>query len=57
MIVSALSTAVSKYLQPKSLDEEKLMFNNQLMIRTKDSNILSGLTMRRFVEKDFWKFL
>lgn len=53
MIVSALSTAVSKYLQPKSLDEEKLMFNNQLMIRTKDSNILSGLTMRRFVEKDF----
>lgn len=53
MIVSALSTAVSKYLQPKSLDEEKLVFNNQRMVLSKDSNVLAGLSLRRFVEKDF----
>ncbi|MBL7846709.1 MAG: chloride channel protein [Cyclobacteriaceae bacterium] len=53
MIVSALSTAVSKYLQPKSLDEEKFSLTSQFRTVTKDINVLSGLRLRYFIEKDF----
>ncbi|HEV8512983.1 MAG TPA: chloride channel protein, partial [Cyclobacteriaceae bacterium] len=53
MIVSALSTAVSKYLSPYSLDEAKLYQNPGSQPLTKDLHILSQLSLDVFVEKDF----
>ena len=53
MIVSALSTAVSKYLSPHSLDEAKLYQKSGSLAFTKDVHILSQLSLDRFVEKDF----
>lgn len=53
MIVSALSTAVSKYLSPYSLDEAKLYQNPGSQPLTKDLHILSQLSLDGFVEKDF----
>jgi CIC family chloride channel protein len=53
MIVSALSTAVSKYLSPYSLDESKLYQNPGSLPFTKDVHILSQLSLEGFVEKDF----
>ena len=53
MIVSALSTAVSKYLGPLSLDEAKLQQESQLTIWSKDVHLLSELTLAELIEKDF----
>ncbi len=53
MIVSALSTAVSKYLSPYSLDEAKLYQNPGSLRFTKDVHILSQLSLDGFIEKDF----
>ncbi len=53
MIVSALSTAVSKYLNPLSLDEAKLNQNGGAVRFGRDVQILSGLTLDECVEKDF----
>jgi CIC family chloride channel protein len=53
MIVSALSTAVSKYLSPYSLDEAKLYQNPGSQHLTKDVHILSQLSLDGFIEKDF----
>jgi CIC family chloride channel protein len=53
MIVSALSTAVSKYLSPYSLDEAKLYQNPGSQPLTKDVHILSQLSLDGFIEKDF----
>jgi CIC family chloride channel protein len=53
MIVSALSTAVSKYLSPYSLDEAKLYQHSGSQPLTKDVHILSQLSLDGFVEKDF----
>ncbi len=53
MIVSALSTAVSKYFNPHSLDEEKLFQHSQSFSFGRDGHILSQMTLEGFVEKDF----
>ena len=53
MIVSALSTAVSKYLNPYSLDEEKLKQSHGTISFDKDSHILSELSHNVLTEKDF----
>jgi chloride channel protein, CIC family len=53
MIVAALSTAVSKYLSPYSLDEAKLYQRPGSSPFTKDVHILSQLILERFIEKDF----
>jgi len=53
MVVSALSTAISKYFQRKSLDEEKMMYNNQQVSLDKDAALLSDLSLRRTLETDF----
>ncbi len=53
MIVSALSTAVSRYLNPHSLDEEKLKQTDRLITFNKDAHVLSELTVEGFIEKDF----
>lgn len=53
MIVSALSTGISKYFQLKSLDEEKMMYNNQAVSLDKDAALLSDLSLRRTLETDF----
>jgi CIC family chloride channel protein len=53
MIVSALSTAVSKYLSPYSLDEAKLYQQSGSQPITKDVHILSQLSLDGFIEKDF----
>ncbi len=55
MIVSAISTAVSKYFNPRSLDEEKLHNTIALRSHGKDLRILSGLSLANFVETDFVK--
>ncbi|MBI1767059.1 MAG: chloride channel protein [Bacteroidetes bacterium] len=53
MIVSALSTAVSRYLNPHSLDEEKLKQSHSAISFDKDAHILSELSLNGFTEKDF----
>ena len=53
MIVSALSTTVSKYLSPYSLDEAKLYQNAGALPFTKDVHILSQLSLEGFIERGF----
>jgi CIC family chloride channel protein len=53
MIVSALSTTVSKYLGPYSLDEAKLSQMMEKISIGRDVHILSELSLARFIEKDF----
>ncbi len=53
MLVSALSTAVSKYLNPRSLDEAKLYEQAGTGYFGKDLHIVSGLTLEACIEKDF----
>jgi CIC family chloride channel protein len=53
MIVSATSTAVSKYLNPLSLDEAKLYQQAGSGYFGKDAHIVSGLTLTGCLEKDF----
>ncbi|HNP77253.1 MAG: chloride channel protein [Cyclobacteriaceae bacterium] len=53
MIVAALSTAISRYLGPLSLDEAKLKQANQELSFDKDGHILSELHLSEFLEKDF----
>lgn len=53
MIVSALSTAVSRYFNADSLDAAKLKESAQSIIFDKDSHVLSELSLRKFIEKDF----
>ena len=53
MIVSAFSTAVSRYLHPDSLDQAKLKAGEQRVTLTKETYILSDLVIPDIVEKDF----
>jgi CIC family chloride channel protein len=53
MLVSALSTAVSKYLSPYSLDEQKLKQSHSTISFDKDAHILSELSLKGFTENDF----
>lgn len=53
MIVSALSTAVSKYVNPKSLDQAKLEEDGGTAGISKDTHILSELSAKSFIEQDF----
>ena len=53
MLVSALSTAVSKYLNPHSLDEAKLFQTTKSIFFGKDVHVLSQLSLEGFIEKDF----
>ncbi|HMV91381.1 MAG TPA: chloride channel protein [Cyclobacteriaceae bacterium] len=53
MIVSALSTAVSKYLNPKSLDQAKLEEDGGMAGISKDTHVLSELSAKSFIERDF----
>lgn len=53
MIVSALSTAVSKYINPRSLDEARLFQSADRISLGRDVNILSQLSLKDFIEKDF----
>lgn len=53
MIVAAISTAVSKYLRRYSLDEAALNQGPNIVAFNKDSYVLSELSTKRFIEKDF----
>ncbi len=53
MIVSALSTAVSRYFNAESLDSAKLKESSQTISFDKDSHVLSELSLKGFIEKDF----
>jgi CIC family chloride channel protein len=53
MVVSALSTAVSKYLNRYSLDEEKLLQTEKVLPSGKDAQVLAQLSLDGFIEKDF----
>lgn len=53
MIVSALSTAVSRYLHSYSLDEAKLKQGDQSISFNKDAHLLSDLSLRELVENNF----
>ena len=53
MIVSAISTAVSRYLNPHSLDEAKLKQSDHSVSFDKDAHVLSELSVVSFIEKDF----
>ena len=53
MIVSAISTAMSRYAHPHSLDQAKLSEENGQLILNKDASILSDLSIQGFIERDF----
>jgi CIC family chloride channel protein len=53
MLVSALSTAVSTYLNKYSLDEEKLLQTESTLPSGKDAQVLAQLSLEGFIEKDF----
>jgi CIC family chloride channel protein len=53
MLVAALSTAVSKYFNPKSLDEAKLSQSATSLSFGRDTHILSQLSLQGFIETDF----
>lgn len=53
MIVAAISAGISRYLNPKSLDEEKLRLSDAMVTNSKDSHVLSELSLKGFIEKDF----
>lgn len=53
MIVAAISVSISKYLNPKSLDEEKLSQNDGTLTFSKEAHVLSEFSAKNFVEKDF----
>ncbi len=55
MIVSALSTAISRYVNPHSLDKAKLAKSHGTLVLDKDAHVLSEFTIRHFLEKDFIK--
>ncbi len=53
MLVSALSTAVSRYLNPNSLDVQKLKEREHSVSINKDTHVLSALSLKGFIETDF----
>jgi chloride channel protein, CIC family len=53
MIVSAISTAISSYLQPESLDQAKLKQGNATVALDKDSHVLAELSLAPCIETDF----
>jgi chloride channel protein, CIC family len=53
MIVSAISTTVSAYLQPESLDQAKLKLDDMTVVLDKDSHVLSELSAKQCIESDF----
>jgi CIC family chloride channel protein len=53
MIVSAISAGISRYLNPKSLDEAKLQLSDAVVTLNKDSHVLSELSLKGFIEEDF----
>lgn len=53
MIVSAISTGVSRYLGPYSLDESRLKQDEHLSGLSKDSHVLPELSLGALLEKDF----
>lgn len=53
MIVSALSTAVSKFFNPQSLDQAKLEEDGAKVGISKDTHVLSELSVKSFIEQDF----
>lgn len=53
MIVAAISVSISKYLNPKSLDEEKLSLTDGSITFSKEAHVLSEFSARVFIEKDF----
>lgn len=53
MIVAAISVSISKYLNPKSLDDEKLKQSDSSVTFSKEAHILSGFSVKSCLEKDF----
>jgi CIC family chloride channel protein len=53
MLVSALSTATAKYINPHSLDQGKLFRSAARIAFGRDTHILSDLNITTFIEKDF----
>ncbi len=53
MIVSALSTAIAKYIDPHSMDQGKIFRSAEPITFGRDTHILSELDMATFIEKDF----
>jgi CIC family chloride channel protein len=53
MIVAAISVSISRYLSPKSLDEEKLSQSDGTLTFSKEAHVLSEFSAKNFVEKDF----
>jgi CIC family chloride channel protein len=53
MVVSALSTALSKYMNRYSLDEAKLLQTEKILPSGKDAQVLAQLSLDGFIEKDF----
>ncbi|MFN8341781.1 MAG: chloride channel protein [Cyclobacteriaceae bacterium] len=53
MIVAAISTSISRYFGPHSLDDAKLIRAKALTVSYRNMQVISGLAPSDFLEKDF----
>ncbi len=55
MLVSSISYVISKYFEPFPMDSKKLARKGEAFTSDKDQNVLTGIKLSEFVERDFEK--
>lgn len=53
MIVASISFLISRYLDPFPMDSKKLILKGEALTTDKDLNVLTGIKIEDFIEKDF----
>ncbi len=55
MLVSSISYVISKYFEPFPMDSKKLARKGEVFTSDKDQNVLTGIKLSEFVEREFEK--
>jgi CIC family chloride channel protein len=53
MIVASISFIISRYLDPFPMDSKKLILRGEALTTDKDLNVLSGIKLDDYIERDF----
>ena len=53
MIVASISYLISRYLDPFPMDSKKLLIKGEALTADKDLNVLSGIKLEDYIERDF----
>jgi CIC family chloride channel protein len=53
MIVASISFLISRYLDPFPMDSKKLILKGEALTTDKDLNVLTGIKIEDYIEKDF----